>query len=101
MLLSITNQMIHDKDDINDRSTKDVTYASGLLPDWNVHVKKSSHDVNISSGGLNDNNADAVNLYLTKNSKHKNSKSLKNVAGTGKRDLLHQNEVCLCCQILT
>ena len=69
--------MIHDKDDINDRSTKDVTYASGLLPDWNAHVKKSSHDVNISSGGLNDDDADAVNPYLTRNSKHNNSKSLK------------------------
>lgn len=82
--------------DDTDRSTKDVAYASGLLP--NSQAKHGSNkascarSVNISVGGLDDDDADAVNPY----SPQKSSQTVKKVVEAGKRDLSRQNEVRTC-----
>ena len=102
MLLSVTNHRSH-RSHIHrqsDRSTKDVAYASGLLPDWNARPanngpKKSSRQVDISCGGLEDDDADAINPHSAEKDNH--SKALKKVVEVGKRDLSCQNEVHLCC----
>jgi len=99
MLLSVINHRSHRSHMRPDRSTKDVAYASGLLPDWNARPanngpKKSSRQVDISCGGLEDDDADAINPYSAEKDNH--SKALKKVVEVGKRDLSRQNEVRLC-----
>ena len=53
----------------DDRTSKKANFASGLLPEWNSEassikepVKNQTH-VQISAGGLNDSDAEAVNPF--------------------------------------
>ncbi|KAF9053429.1 hypothetical protein BJ165DRAFT_1524121 [Panaeolus papilionaceus] len=53
-----------------DNSGKKSTFATGLLPDWKSHstgskdTKALRSKVTVSEGGLNDDNAEALNPYL-------------------------------------
>jgi hypothetical protein len=81
MLLMKSQIMITD----NHRS-KAITYASGLRCDWNDHAadsKKSLYsNINISFGGLEDEEANAVNPYLPQ--RDDQSKATKKVLEAGK-----------------
>lgn len=85
----------------NNRKAKKVTFASGLVPDWDSEghavkesLKKWTH-VQISAGGLEDSDAEAVNPFpegpLKSHSIAENE--LKKGTLTAKRDLMRRNDV--------
>lgn len=82
--------------------TKKVTVASGLLPDWNSRgdaVKESPKkrtNVQISAGGLEDSDAEAVNPFPKVSSKVVTEDELTKGSQTTKHDLSHRNEVRIC-----
>ena len=82
---------------------KKVKFASGLLPDGNSAghaavketLKKQTH-VQISAGGLEDSDAEAVNPFNKDSLKSRSitEDELKKGTLTAKRDLSRRNEVC-------
>lgn len=84
---------------------KKVTFASGLVPDWNSKgnaaketLKKRTH-VQISAGGLEDSDAEADNPFHNFKDRSKahsiTEDELKKGTLTAKRDLSRRNEVCI------
>jgi len=76
-----------------------ITLASGLLPDWNkapeptkATWKKRSH-VEVTAGGLEDSDADAVNPFANEDAASTSGKLQTQPNTTVKRDLSRRNEV--------